>query len=170
MLASCPTDPELIDAACRIVGLLDRPRGLAALAPLVEREILYRLLAEPHGAARRRTAAADSHLARVARAIARIRDRLDTLRVAELAAAAGSFHQHFKAVTRLAPIEYQKQLRLQEARRLMLSLGTSASAAAFAVGYESPSPFSREYTRLFGVPPGRDARRSQTEGETLIAA
>ena len=175
VLAACPTDPELVDAACRLVGLLDRPRDAEVLAPLIEREILHRLLAGPYGTAMRRSAAADSHLARVARAIARIRDQLDApLRVADLAAAAGmsasSFHQHFKAVTRLSPIEYQKQLRLQEARRLMLSLGINAGAAAFAVGYESPSQFSREYARLFGASPARDVRHTKSEGGALIAA
>lgn len=168
VLASCPSDPELIDAACRLVGLLDRPREAAMLASLIEREILCRLLLGPHGATMRRMAATDGHLARVARAVAHIREHLDApLPVARLAALAGmslsSFHQHFKSVTRLTPIEYQKQLRLQEARRLLLSHGTTAAAAAFAVGYGSPSQFSREYARLFGIPPARDARRVQAE-------
>lgn len=175
VLACCPSDPELIDAACRLVGLLDRPREAAMLASLVEREILCRLLLGPHGAAMRRIGATDSHLARVARAIAHIRGHLNApLPVARLAALAGmslsSFHQHFKSVTRLTPIEYQKQLRLQDARRLILSHGTTAAAAAFAVGYQSPSQFSREYARLFGIPPATDARRGQADGKLLIAA
>ncbi len=175
ILAACPSDPELVDAACRLVGLLDQPGDAAVLAPLAEREILHRLLQGPCGAAMRRMAAGDSHLARVARAAARIRQRLDTpLRVAELAEVAGmspsSFHQHFKAIMRLTPLEYQKQLRLQEARRLMLGQGIGASGAAFAVGYESPSQFSREYARLFGAPPSRDVRRAPTNDQGLVAA
>lgn len=175
VLAACPSDPELVDAACRLMGLLDQPEDAGVLAPLIEREILYRLLQGPCGPAMRRMAAGDSHLARVARAAARIRERLDTpLRVADLAEVAGmspsSFHQHFKAVTRLTPLEYRKQLQLQEARRLMLSQGVGASRAAFAVGYESPSQFSREYARLFGAPPSRDVRRAQADDQRLAAA
>ncbi|MBB4858697.1 AraC-like DNA-binding protein [Novosphingobium chloroacetimidivorans] len=175
VLAAYPKDPELIDAACRLVGLLDLPGDAAVLAPLVEREILYRLLQGPCGPMMRRMAAADGHLARVARAAAHIRERLDRpLRVAEIAEVAGmsqsSFHHHFKAMTRLTPLEYQKQLRLQEARRLMLGEGVGASAAAFAVGYESPSQFSREYRRLFGSPPSIDIRRAQVDDRNLVAA
>ncbi|MET1756445.1 AraC family transcriptional regulator [Novosphingobium sp. RD2P27] len=175
VLAAYPIDPELVDAACRLVGVLDQPAHAAFLAPLVEREILYRLLQGPCGPMMRRMAAADGHLARVARAAAHIRERPERpLRVAEIAEVAGmspsSFHQHFKAVTRLTPLEYQKQLRLQEARRLMLSQGVGASAAAFAVGYESPSQFSREYRRLFGAPPSIDVRRAQVSEQNPIAA
>jgi AraC-like DNA-binding protein len=123
----------------------------------------------------RRMAAVDGHLDRVARAAAHIRERLDRpLRVAEIAEVAGmsasSFHQHFKALTRLTPLEYQKQLRLQEARHLMLGQGVGASAAAFAVGYESPSQFSREYRRLFGAPPSMDVRRAQVDDQNLVIA
>ena len=168
-LAVYPGDPNLIDAACRLVGLLDRPESIAALAPLIEREILYRLLTGPHGVMLRYIASADSHLHQVTRAIAKIRGAFDTqLRVDEIAAAAGmspsSLHAHFKAVTRMTPLEYQKQLRLQEARRLMLAGRTNAGAAGFAVGYESPSQFSREYRRLFGAPPRQDIERLKTEG------
>lgn len=168
VLAVYPGDPDLIDAACRLVALLDRPDSITALAPLIEREILYRLLTGPHGAMLRYIASADSHLNQVTRAIAKIRGAFDTqLRVDEIAAAAGmspsSLHAHFKAVTRMTPLEYQKQLRLQEARRLMLAGRTNAGAAGFAVGYESPSQFSREYRRLFGAPPRQDIERLQTE-------
>lgn len=169
-LAVYPGDPDLVDAACRLVRLLDRPDSIAALAPLIEREILYRLLTGPHGAMLRHMAAVDSHLNQVARAIARIRGRFhEQLRIDEIAAAAGmsasSLHAHFKAVTRMTPLEYQKQLRLQEARRLMLAEGQSAGTAGFAVGYESPSQFSREYRRLFGAPPRQDIERMQMVGE-----
>lgn len=171
-LAVHPSDDDLIDAARRLVGLLDRPDDIPALAPLIQREILYRLLAGPHGSALRSVAVAGSHLNQVGRAIATIRAGFDRrLRIRDVAAAAGmsssSLHEHFKAVTRMTPLEYQKQLRLQEARRLMLSGDAGASGAGFAVGYESPSQFNREYARLFGAPPGRDVKRLQVGGDLL---
>jgi AraC-like DNA-binding protein len=115
---------------------------------------------------------ADSHLNQVSRAIAMIRTSFDRpLRIGDIANAAGmsasSLHEHFKAVTRMTPLEYQKQLRLQEARRLMLSAGSTASSAGFAVGYESPSQFNREYARLFGAPPRRDIAQLQLSGNLL---
>ncbi len=166
VLAVYPRDPDLIDAACRLIRLLDNPADIPGLAPLIEREILYRLLSGPHGALLRHMGAADSRLSQVSRAIAAIRQGFKAqLRIDDVAAAAGmstsSLHAHFKAVTRLTPLEYQKQLRLQEARRLMLAAGASAGAAGFAVGYDSQSQFSREYRRLFGAPPRRDVERLQ---------
>jgi AraC-like DNA-binding protein len=166
VLASYPVTPGLVDAAVRLVRLLERPAAIPTLAPLIEREIMYDLLTGPHGAVLRHMAAPDSRLAQVRRAIATIRDGFDRrLRIGEVAAAAGmsasSLHAHFKAVTRMTPLEYQKQLRLQEARRLMLSQGANAGSAGFAVGYDSPSQFSREYHRLFGAPPRRDVERLQ---------
>lgn len=121
-----------VDAACRLVGLLEQPQNIPALAPLIEREIFYRLLSGSHGATPRHLAAANSHLNQVSRAIAQIREGLrDQLRVRDIAAAAGmsesSLYTHFKAVTRMTPLEYQKQLRLQEARRLMLAEGACRS-------------------------------------------
>lgn len=164
VLGVYPGDPDLIDAACRLVGLLDRPDTIRALAPLIEREILYRLLTGPHGPMLRHIATAGSHLNQVSRAIAAIRRRFDApIRIDDVAAEAGmsssSLHVHFKAITRMTPLKYQKQLRLQEARRLMLAEGATASTAGFAVGYESPSQFSREYRRLFGAPPRADIER-----------
>ena len=164
VLATYPSDPDLIDAACRLVGLLDRPETIGTLAPVIEREILYRLLTGPHGPMLRHIATAGSHLNQVSRAIAAIRHRFDApIRIDDIAAEAGmspsSLHAHFKAITHLTPLEYQKQLRLQEARRLMLVGNATASAAGFAVGYESPSQFSREYRRLFGAPPRLDIER-----------
>jgi len=166
VLAVYPGDPDLTDAACRLVRLLDRPESIGALAPLIGREILYRLLVGPHGPLLRHMAVADSHLGQVSRAISRIRGGYrQQLRIDEIAAAAGmsasSLHAHFKAVTRMTPLEYQKHLRLQEARRLMLADGASAGTAGFAVGYDSQSQFSREYRRLFGAPPRRDIERLQ---------
>lgn len=174
-LAVYPSDPDLVDAACRLVKLLDQPKSIPTLAPLIEREILYRLLAGPHGPTLRHLAAANSHLNQVSRAIAQIRARFrGQLRVRDIAAGAGmsesSLHEHFKAVTRMTPLGYQKQLRLQEARRLMFAEGVSASGAGFAVGYESPSQFSREYRRLFGAPPRQDVERLQAGQDYLSAA
>ncbi|MEG3166142.1 AraC family transcriptional regulator [Sphingomonas sp. PB2P19] len=171
-LAVYRSDDDLIDAACRLMRLLDQPDSIAALAPLIEREILYRLLTGPHGPGLRYMAVADSNLNQISRAIATIRTSFDQqLRIGEIAAAAGmspsSLHEHFKAVTRMTPLAYQKQLRLQEARRLMLSGGTTASSAGFTVGYESPSQFNREYARLFGAPPRRDIEQLQRSGNLL---
>jgi len=173
-LAIQPIDPELVDAVCRLVRLLDRPDDIDALSPLIEREILYRLLTGPLGAMLRHVATSGNPLNQVSRAIAAIRKRYDQqLRIEEIAAEAGmspsSLHAHFKAVTRMTPIEYQKQLRLQEARRLMMAAGASASTAGFAVGYGSPSQFSREYRRLFGAPPREDIGRLQTAPEQRMA-
>ena len=174
VLGVYPGDPDLIDAACRLVGLLDRPDTIRALAPLIEREILYRLLTGPHGPMLRHVATAGSHLNQVSRAIAAIRRRFDApIRIDDVAAEAGmsssSLHAHFKAITRMTPLEYQKQLRLQEARRLMLTEGATASTAGFAVGYESPSQFSREYRRLFGAPPRADIERLHAVPAAAIA-
>lgn len=174
LLGVYPSDPDLVDAACRLVGLLDQPDMIRVLAPLIEREILYRLLTGPHGAMLRHVATAGSHLNQVSRAIAAIRRRFDTpIRIDEVAAEAGmspsSLHAHFKAITRMTPLEYQKQLRLQEARRLMLAGGATAGAAGFAVGYESPSQFSREYRRLFGAPPRQDIERLHAKPATGMA-
>jgi len=155
---------ELIEATYRLIRLLDIPADVPALAPLIQREILYRLLTSPNGWRLARTATPDSYDQRVARVISWMRDRYrEPLRVADLAKAVhmseSSLHQNFKAVTALTPIQYQKQLRLQEARRLMLAECASAAVVARHVGYESPSQFSREYARMFGAPPGRDRVR-----------
>lgn len=169
-----PSDSDLIDAACRLVRLLDRPDTIRPLGPLIEREILYRLLTGPHGPMLRHIATTGSHLNRVSRAIAAIRRQYDTpIRIDDVAAEAGmspsSLHVHFKAITRMTPLEYQKQLRLQEARRLMLVGGATASTAGFAVGYDSPSQFSREYRRLFGAPPRQDIERLHAAPGTAVA-
>lgn len=155
---------ELIEATYRLIRLLDTPADVPALAPFIQREILYRLLTSPNGWRLARTATPDSYDQRVARVISWMRDRYrEPLRVADLAKAVhmseSSLHQNFKAVTALTPIQYQKQLRLQEARRLMLAECASAAVVARHVGYESPSQFSREYARMFGAPPGRDRVR-----------
>lgn len=160
---------ELVDAVARLVGLLDTPDDIAALAPLVTGEILYRLLTGPGGAVVRDMAQLDSRLSHIARAIIWIREnftgacRID--RAADVAGMSRStFHLHFKSVTGLTPIEFRTQLRMQAARRLMTSEAVDAASAGFRVGYESPSHFSRDYSRLFGMPPARDAIRLRALG------
>lgn len=156
-----PTDAEVADAALRLMRLLDRPASIPVLHAQLVRELHYWLLEGKHGAAIRRLGWPDGHARRVGRAVALLRAEFARpLPVDRLAATAGmspsSFHHHFRAVTSLSPMQFQKQLRLIEARRLMMSEGRSASSAAFAVGYESVPQFTREYRRMFGLPPGKD--------------
>jgi AraC-like DNA-binding protein len=163
-LAVSPLTDELLEACVRLLRLLDRPRDIAMLAPLAEREILYRLMLGEQSAMLRQIACADSRLSQVARTIGWIRENYDKpLRIGALAEMAGmsasSFHRHFKAVTAMSPLQFQKRMRLQEARRRVLAQGAAAARIGFSVGYESPSQFCREYSRLFGVSPGRDAAR-----------
>ncbi|MBB1059485.1 AraC family transcriptional regulator [Marilutibacter spongiae] len=154
---------ELLDALLRLVRLLDSPRDLPVLAPAASREIQYRVLMGELGHQLRHLAVQEGRTHRVARAIDWIRGHYDqALRVDALAEAlhmsASSLHHQFKAVTAMSPLQFQKQLRLHEARRLMFSEGLEAAAAGHRVGYESPSQFSREYRRLFGAPPRREVR------------
>jgi AraC-like DNA-binding protein len=153
--------------------LVDHPAPLRVLQAQLVREMHYWLMAGRHGAAIRRLGAADGHLRRVARAVALLRAEFARpLPVERLAAEAGmspsSFHQHFRAATSLSPRQFQKRLRLIEARRLMLAEGIGASGAAYAVGYESVPQFTRDYGRLFGSPPVRDMRAAR--GEARAAA
>ena len=168
------TTPELVDAVGRLLALLDRPQDVPILAPLIRREIHYRLLTGDQAGIVRQIGAPDSRLSQVNRAIAWIRANFDRpFRIEVLAREAGmspsALHQHFKAVTTMSPLQYQKQIRLQEARRLMLGEARDAQAAGFQVGYESPSQFSREYARLFGAPPARDAARLRAAGPLPVA-
>jgi AraC-like DNA-binding protein len=163
-----PTDAEVADVALRLMRLLDRPASIPVLHGQLVRELHYWLLTGRHGAAIRRLGWPDSHFQRVARAVAMLRAEFtQTITVDRLAAAAGmspsSFHQHFRAVTSLSPLQFQKQLRLIEARRLMSGEGMSAGSAAFAVGYESVPQFTREYRRLFGLPPATDVKVARIE-------
>lgn len=156
--------PELMDAWVRMLGLMERPADIAALAPVYEREILYRVLQGPHGQLLRDIATPDSALARVRKAIQWIREHYSApLRIGALARLAAmsesAFHRHFKAATALSPLQYQKQLRLMQARHLLTARGASVTAAAMEVGYESATQFSREYARAFGLPPSQDASR-----------
>jgi AraC-like DNA-binding protein len=162
-IAVSDASPALLDAIARLLALLDAPDDAAALATGVEREILWRLITGPQGGTARQTGLADSQLAHVARAIRWIRSHYDeTLSVEQLAALAtmsvSSFHRHFRAVTSMSPIQFQKQIRLHEARARLLAEPDDVTGVGFAVGYNSPSQFSREYRRMFGKPPSRDAR------------
>jgi AraC-like DNA-binding protein len=155
---------ELQEAMVRLLRLLDQPRDAPVLRPLIEREILWRLLRGPQGGRVRQIGLADSRLAQVSHAIRHIRQHFsEALSVEELAALAtmstSSFHRHFRAVTAMTPIQFQKQIRLQEARSRLLADADDVAAVGFAVGYDSASQFSREYSRMFGAPPGRDAAR-----------
>lgn len=161
-------EPPLLDAVGRLLGLLDSPAEIPALAPLVLREITFRLLVGPAGARLRQIATAGAPAQRVARAIRWLRDHFaEPLWIAALARHVGmspsALHLHFKHVTAQSPLQYQKQLRLQEARRLMTGEGLDAGEAAFRVGYESPSQFGREYRRLFGESPRRNTAALRAE-------
>ena len=153
--------PPLLDAFQRLVDLLGNERDIPILAPIILREILYRLLVGDQGTRLRQIASAGSRSRQIAQTIEWLRENFSSsLRVDDLAARAGmsasTFHHHFRSLTALSPLQFQKQLRLQEARRLMLAEHLDATTAAFQVGYESPSQFNREYGRLFGAPPRRD--------------
>lgn len=155
---------SLFDAVLRLVRLLDTPDDVSLLAPLVIREILYRILQDEQGGSVKQIAMIGSHAQRITQVIHLIKQDFDKpLRIEELAGtvnmSSSSLHHHFKQVTGSSPIQYQKQLRLQEARRLMFSKSADAADAGFHVGYESPSQFSREYARMFGLPPKRDIKR-----------
>lgn len=156
----------LLDATLRLLRLLDRPADIPALAPLIEQEILYHLLMGPCGPRLLQIAQEDSPSNKVSRAMAWLRRHYaQQLRIGELAHGVGmstsSLHHHFKAVAAMTPLQYQKQLRLHEARRLMLVQRLDAAQAGFAVGYQSPSQFSREYRRMYGLPPATDVARLQ---------
>jgi AraC-like DNA-binding protein len=155
---------SLLDAALRLLRLLDDPAARPVLAPLAEREILYRLLAGPDGARMRHITASQGRVAQVGRAIAWIgqnfRERFSIARLAaEVGMSPSSLHEHFRAVTAMTPLRFQKQLRFQDARSLMLVEDLDVATAALRVGYESPSQFSREYRRHFGESPARDIDR-----------
>ncbi|MFC0556269.1 AraC family transcriptional regulator N-terminal domain-containing protein [Planotetraspora thailandica] len=166
-MAISNADDKLLDALVRLVRLLDEPRDLRVLGDGVRREIHWRLLNGPQNALIRQAGAADSRLALVARAIAWIRSRYDrVIRIDDLASDIGtsvsSLNRHFRAVTAMSPLQYQKQIRLQKARIELISAPNDVAAIGYAVGYDNPSQFSREYRRMFGMPPGQDAVRLQT--------
>ena len=159
-----PMTSSLRDTLLRLLSLLDTPADITDLGPMVERELLYRLLQGPQGRLLRQIAQPDGALGSIRRAVAWIRDNYSVrLRIEALCDASGmsraSLHRHFRSMTGLSPVQYQKQLRLQEARQLLLAGEHRASDVAYAVGYESASQFSREYLRQFGTPPARDVRQ-----------
>ncbi|HMS82184.1 MAG TPA: AraC family transcriptional regulator [Nitrospira sp.] len=157
----------LLEAFHRLLGLLDEPKDIPILGPIIQREIVYRLLMGDQGAHLRQMALAGSQSRQIAQAIHWLkRNYTRPFRIEELAGrvnmSTSTFHHHFRAVTAMSPLQYQKWLRLNEARRLMLAERLDATTAAFQVGYESPSQFSREYSRSFGAPPIRDLERLRT--------
>jgi AraC-like DNA-binding protein len=162
---------ELLEAVVRLLRLLDRPRDAAALAPMVEREILWWLLNGEQGTAVRQIGLADSRLSQISRAIRWIRlHYAQPVRIEELAEmvamSPSTFHRHFRAVTALSPLQYQKLIRLQEARARLMTDAADIAEVGFSVGYDSPSQFSREYSRHFGAPPGRDLARLRAGSQT----
>lgn len=161
-----PMNADVTDAAYRLARLFEQPGAMAALGEGLRRELHYWLLCSVHGPAIRALGAVDSHSGRISRAVAVLRkDFTRTISVEELADVAGMsvsvFHQHFRAITTISPLQFQKQLRLIHARRLMLADGAGIAQAAYTVGYASVSQFTREYARMFGAPPGRDMRMAK---------
>jgi len=162
-MATGETTAELLDACCRLVQLLETPKDIPFLSGLIQREIIYRILQGPEAARLRAIATRGDQSQRTTKAISWIKSNFaKPLRVQELARIAGmgvsTFHNHFRALTAMSPLQYQKRLRLQAARSRMLIDGLDATSAAFEVGYESPSQFNREYRRFFGRPPIRDIK------------
>ena len=167
-IATGEAGPDLLDPVARLLRLLDRPGDAPVLAPLIEREILWRLLTGPHGAVIRQIGLADSDLAHISRAIRWIRDNYaEPMRIFDLARLAGlstsAFHRHFRAITAMSPLQFQKRIRLQEARSLLVASPGDVAGVGHIVGYGSPTQFSREYRRLFGAPPGQDTTRLRAD-------
>lgn len=159
---------DLLEPCCRLLALLDEPASIGVLAPLIQREIHYRLLLSDQAAQLRQTASIGSRSQRIAKAIDWLKlNYASQLSIDELAGraqmSASTLHHHFRQLTGMSPLQYQKWMRLNEARRLMLNEHLDAASSAFKVGYESPSQFSREYSRLFGAPPKRDVEQLRQE-------
>jgi len=167
-----PIEPPLLDAVTRLVRLLDTPDDIDVLAPIYKREILYRVLQGPYGDVLKQIAIEGSHAYRIRDVIEYIKQNYHRpIRIEDLADIAhmsvSTLHRHFKEVTAMSPIQFQKQLRLQKARHLLLAETIDAAEVAFQVGYESPSQFNREYSRMFGLPPKKDAKRLREENNTM---
>jgi AraC-like DNA-binding protein len=159
-----PIKAELLDAALKLVRLLDTPDEINFLAPLIVREIVYRLLRSEQGARLNHLLTSEADTRRIIRAVNYLREHIDEplnieSMARELGMSVSSFYEHFKSMTAMSPVQFQKQIRLQEARRLMLGENLDVASASFRVGYEDPSYFSREYKKLFGDPPQRDIAR-----------
>jgi AraC-like DNA-binding protein len=168
-MATGETSAELLSACCRLVDLLDAPQDIPFLSALIQREIIYRILCSAEGGRLRAIATLGEQSHRTAKAIAWIRSNYaKPLRVEDLAEIAGmgvsTLHHHFRALTAMSPLQYQKQIRLQSARERMLVEGMDAASAAFSVGYESASQFNREYSRFFGQPPMRNVKTLRSPG------
>ncbi|MHC1745684.1 MAG: AraC family transcriptional regulator [Negativicutes bacterium] len=168
-------EPSLLDAVLRLVRLLDNPDDIPVLAPLITKEILYRVLQGQQGENLEQIAIEGSYTYQIRNVIERLMNRYDqSFRIEDLAEMANmsisSFHRHFKEVTAMSPLQFQKQLRLHEARRLLLSESADAAEVAFRIGYESPSQFSREYSRMFNLPPKEDMKRMKAKYDQAIDA
>ena len=173
-MATGETTAELLDACCRLIDLLNTPQDIPFLSGLIQREIIYRILRGPEGARLRAIATLGDQSHRTAKAIAWVRTNYaKPLRVEGLAKIAGmgvsTLHHHFRALTAMSPLQYQKQLRLQAARERLLMDGLDAASAAFEVGYESASQFNREYSRFFGQPPIRDIKARRLAGSAATS-
>ncbi|MEL7964845.1 AraC family transcriptional regulator [Vreelandella neptunia] len=171
-LCSAPMNTRMQGALYRLLSLLDSPEDIPILSPLARRELIYRALMGEMGPQMRRFAASDSQANRIARVIYALKERYaQPLKIRDLADAANmsesTLYHSFRQVTRMSPLQYQKKLRLHEARRLMLAEGLEAATASYRVGYESPSHFSREYSRMFGAPPRADV--SQLRGAHAVS-
>jgi transcriptional regulator GlxA family with amidase domain len=172
-MAVSDASDALVDAVIRLLRLLDRPRDVAVLAPLLKREILWRLMTGEQGAVVRQLGLADSGLSHVAQAVRWIRDHYaEPFRVEDVARLSGmsvsAFYRNFQAVTAMSPIRFQKQIRLQEARLLLATHPHDVTGVGRRVGYDSPSQFSREYRRQFGAPPSQDAARLRGSAPSLV--
>jgi AraC-like DNA-binding protein len=168
-----PLDASLLDTVVRLIRLLDSPAEVRFLAPLIMREIIYRLMLGAQGGRLHQIAALGGVTHRIAEAVERLRNDFDQpLRIEDLAQALGmsisGFHHHFRALTAMSPLQFQKQLRLQEARRLMLGEGLDATSAGYRVGYGNASHFTREYKRLFGAPPMHDVEHLREAGRERV--
>ncbi|QKT11836.1 AraC family transcriptional regulator [Rhodococcus sp. W8901] len=164
------TDADLLDAVARMLRLLDHPADVPVLAPLIEREILWRLLAGPYGDTLRQIRLADSDVSHISRAIRWIRDNYaEPMRIDDLARlsnmSASTFHRHFRAVTSMSPLQFQKRIRLQQARSMLVAHPGDVAGVGHVVGYDSPSQFNREYRRQFGASPGQHAEGLRTNAE-----
>lgn len=169
------TEPSLLDAVIRLARLQDSPDDIPVLAPLVTKEIIYRVLKGQHGVVLEQISIEGSSASQISEVIEYIMKNFDqSFRIEEIAEKANmsvsSLHRHFKEVTAMSPIQFQKQLRLQEARSLLISESSDAAEVAFRVGYESPSQFSREYSRMFGLPPKEDIKSLREKFDQKINA